>query len=431
MASAPPADVEPLRATAHGVVGFAVRPATLYLDSRLVSPYREKLSSLFAHLRALIVRLPHESIAFFKGRGELQAASRTRRPRCERAIADAACLAHRFRARPQAVRCALPERNAAMTKVRVGLVGCGFVAELHMYAYRRVYGLDAQVTAVAARGDHVLDFAKKHQIRTTHRDFKRLLADEEIDVVDICTPPALHAAMIVEAMQAGKHVICEKPFTGYFGRGGDKTPIGKHVPKSLMYERVMEEMDKTCAAIKSSGALFMYAEDWVYAPAVAKTVEILKATKDKILFMKAEESHSGSHAAHAAQWSTTGGGSLIRMGCHPLSTVLYLKQVEAQARGERIAVSGVTADVGNVAACLPRQERPFINADPVDVEDWGMLTLTFSDGTKSTVFSGDMIMGGVRNVIETYTSGGTLFANITPNNHMNELSDRRGETGRR
>jgi len=162
----------------------------------------------------------------------------------------------------------------------------------------------------------------------------------------------------------------------------------------------------------------MYAEDWIYAPAVAKTVEILKATKDKILFMKAEESHSGSHAAHAAQWSMTGGGSLIRMGCHPLSTVLYMKQVEAQARGERISVAGVTADVGNVAACLSPRERPFINANPVDVEDWGMLTLTFSDGTKSTVFSGDMIMGGVRNVVETYTSGGTLFANITPNNHM-------------
>jgi predicted dehydrogenase len=51
-----------------------------------------------------------------------------------------------------------------MAKVRVGLVGCGFVAELHMYAYQRVYGLEAQVTAVAARGDHVLDFAKKHRI---------------------------------------------------------------------------------------------------------------------------------------------------------------------------------------------------------------------------------------------------------------------------
>jgi predicted dehydrogenase len=162
----------------------------------------------------------------------------------------------------------------------------------------------------------------------------------------------------------------------------------------------------------------MYAEDWIYAPAVAKTVEVLKATKDKILFMKAEESHSGSHAAHAAQWSMTGGGSLIRMGCHPLSTVLYLKQIEAQARGERIGVSHVTADVGNVAACLPPEQRPFIKANPVDVEDWGLLTLTFSDGTKSTVFSGDMIMGGVRNTVETYTNGGSLFANITPNNHM-------------
>jgi predicted dehydrogenase len=311
-----------------------------------------------------------------------------------------------------------PERNVTMAKVRVGLVGCGFVAELHMYAYKRVYGVDARVSAVAARGDHVVDFARKHQIATTYRDFRELIADKEIDVVDICTPPMLHAAMIVAAVRVGKHVICEKPFAGYFGRDGDKMPIGKHVPKSRMYERLIEEMDETCAAIRSSGRLFMYAEDWIYAPAVTKTAEILKATKDKILFMKAEESHSGSHAAHAAQWSMTGGGSLIRMGCHPLSTVLYLKQVEARSRGEKIAVTGVTADVGNVAACLPPRDHAFIKSNPVDVEDWGMLTLTFSDGTKGTVFSGDMIMGGVRNVIETYTSGGSLFANITPNNHL-------------
>ena len=305
-----------------------------------------------------------------------------------------------------------------MKKIRVGLAGCGFVAELHMYAYRRVYGVDVEISAVAARGDQVVEFAKRHGIANTHRSFADLIAERDLDVIDICTPPNLHGEMIVEAMQAGKHVICEKPFAGYFGRDGDKAPIGKTVPKARMYERVLAEMDETAEAIRRSGKLFMYAEDWVYAPAVTKTAEILRATKDKILFMKGEESHSGSHAAHAAQWAMTGGGSLIRMGCHPLSGVLYLKQVEAKARGETIRVSSVTCDVGNVAACLKADERAYIKANPVDVEDWGTLTLTFSDGTKATIVSGDMIMGGVRNLIETYTSGGSLFANITPNNHL-------------
>ncbi|PKU25488.1 Gfo/Idh/MocA family protein [Telmatospirillum siberiense] len=305
-----------------------------------------------------------------------------------------------------------------MGKVNVGIIGSGFVAELHMYAYKRVYGLDATVTAVVSRGDHVVGFARKHGIATTYRDYRALLADKDIDVIDICTPPSLHTEMIVECMRAGKHVICEKPFTGYFGRQDDKTPIGRHVAKSVMYERVMEEMTETRAAIRTSGKLFMYAEDWVYAPAVSKIAEILRATKDKILFMKGEESHNGSHAAHAAQWGMTGGGPLIRMGCHPLSAILYLKQVEAAARGETISVASVTADVGNVAAGLSAEERSYIQARPVDVEDWGMLTLTFSDGTKSTIFSGDMMMGGVRNLLEAYTSGGSLFANIAPNDHM-------------
>src|ERR1700750_3104551 len=164
-----------------------------------------------------------------------------------------------------------------MPKIKGGLVGCGFVAELHMYAYRRVYGVDVEVKAVAARGDQVTTFAKHHGIPATYRRFAELIADRDIDVVDICTPPNLHASMIIEAMQAGKHVICEKPFAGYFGRAGDKEPIGKHVPKAWMYERVLEEMEQTRAAIEKTGRLFMYAEDWIYAPAVSKTVEILRA----------------------------------------------------------------------------------------------------------------------------------------------------------
>ena len=98
-----------------------------------------------------------------------------------------------------------------MAGIRVGLVGCGFVSELHMYAFRRVYGVDVEVAAVAARGDHVVEFAGRHGIPRVYRSFAELIADRELDVIDICTPPNLHADMIVASMQAGKHVICEKP----------------------------------------------------------------------------------------------------------------------------------------------------------------------------------------------------------------------------
>ena len=305
-----------------------------------------------------------------------------------------------------------------MKRVGVGLVGSGFVAELHMHAYRRVYGVDAQVVGVCSRGDAVTGFAARHGIPNTCPAYREMLPDPAIDVIDLCTPPATHTEMVVACMQAGKHVICEKPFTGYFGQPGDPTPIGHKVPRAVMYERVMAQMDAMVAAIRATGKLFLYAEDWVYAPAVRKTAEMVRATRDKILFMKAEESHSGSHAAHAARWDMTGGGALLRQGCHPLSTVLHLKQVEAAARGETIAVADVTCDVGHITNRVPEADKRYLMAHPVDVEDWGTLSLTFTDGTKATVLAGDMILGGVRNLIETYTTGGVLFANIAPNNHM-------------
>jgi predicted dehydrogenase len=287
-----------------------------------------------------------------------------------------------------------------------------------MHAYRRVFGVPVSVVAVSAPGARVVEFAQRHRIPKVHHHIEDLLKDPDIDVIDICTPAVLHAPMIVEAMASGRHVICEKPFTGYFGRPDDPSPIGRKLSKALMYERVMEEMTETKKRMAASGRLFMYAENWVYAPAITKSAEILRKTRDKILFMKAEESHSGSHASHAARWDMSGGGALIRQGCHPLSAVLYLKQVEAKARGEIVGIADVTADVGNIGDTLAAEDHRFILSHPVDVEDWAMMNLTFTDGTKSTVFAGDMVLGGVRNLVESYTSGGILNANMCPNSGM-------------
>ena len=78
--------------------------------------------------------------------------------------------------------------------------------------------------------------ARESQLAFVTDDCASLLAREDIDVVDICVPPALHHDFAIRAADAGKHIIMEKPLTGYFGAEGDPEPIGTRVPRSRMRE---------------------------------------------------------------------------------------------------------------------------------------------------------------------------------------------------
>jgi sugar phosphate isomerase/epimerase len=64
----------------------------------------------------------------------------------------------------------------------------------------------------------------------------------------------------MDVLAAGKHVICEKPLTGYFGTEEDPTPLGLHVSRQKMLDIVKRDIEEMGEAIKSSGQLFMYAE---------------------------------------------------------------------------------------------------------------------------------------------------------------------------
>lgn len=132
------------------------------------------------------------------------------------------------------------------------------------------------------------------------------------------------------------------------------------------------------------------------------------------MFFKGEESLKGSSSPLAGEWEKTGGGSFIRVGAHPLAGILYLKEVEARARGEQIEVASVLADTAAVTKCLNEHEHRHIAASPVDVEDFANVTVTFTDGSKAVVIATDLVLGGTKNYIEVYCNDGVLMCTLTP-----------------
>lgn len=92
---------------------------------------------------------------------------------------------------------------------RVGVIGCGRVSPRHLDSLRelpnaRVVAVSDVIEARAARA------AKDHDA-AIHTEYRKLLDRPDVDVVNICTPSGMHASMAIEALQAGKHVLVEKP----------------------------------------------------------------------------------------------------------------------------------------------------------------------------------------------------------------------------
>ena len=134
--------------------------------------------------------------------------------------------------------------------------------------------------------------------------------------------------------------------------------------------------------------------------------------------MKGEESLKGSTSPVAGHWDKTGGGSLIRVGSHPIGGILWLKREECRARGTEMAVKSVLCDTARMTTQLSEYERRHISVRPEDVEDFASLTLTFSDGTKALVIAGDTMLGGTTNYVEVYANDVVLHCRITPSDNM-------------
>ena len=98
----------------------------------------------------------------------------------------------------------------APRRLRAGVIGLGWAGQQHVAAYAEDPTVD--LVALSAMEEHLLaEFGERHQVPGRYQDWKEMLAEAELDVVSIATPTFLHATMAIAALEAGVHVMTEKP----------------------------------------------------------------------------------------------------------------------------------------------------------------------------------------------------------------------------
>ncbi|GAA4663040.1 Gfo/Idh/MocA family oxidoreductase [Amycolatopsis dongchuanensis] len=141
--------------------------------------------------------------------------------------------------------------------LRIGILGAAAIAPAAVVRPAR-HVADVEVTAIAARDvARARRFAGKHGIRHVHRDYESLLADPEIDAVYLPLPNGLHGRWTLAAIEAGKHVLCEKPFTAN-----------------------AEEAEAVAAAARASGLVVVEAFHYRHHALIRRMLELLPELGD-------------------------------------------------------------------------------------------------------------------------------------------------------
>ncbi|MBC7109099.1 MAG: Gfo/Idh/MocA family oxidoreductase [Methanomassiliicoccales archaeon] len=259
-------------------------------------------------------------------------------------------------------------------KIGVGIVGAGFAGRLHAEAYRRCPS--AILIAIASPNPLTLEnFQAQFNIPHAYTNYEELLKRKDIELVSISVPTFLHKDVAIAAMQQKKHVVCEKPLA--------------------LNSAQAEEM---LATAKREGVLLMYAEDWIFAPALRKAVEICsEGAIGDVLVVRGKESHSGSHSKYAKRIDYCGGGALIHLGIHPIGFGLYF----FEKRPRRVL--GVMTPGGNAN---------LLHKD-IEGEDWGIGVIEFEDGKICQIEANYITRGGMDDVVEFYGTEGVIKVNLT------------------
>ncbi|MDP6764189.1 MAG: Gfo/Idh/MocA family oxidoreductase [Planctomycetota bacterium] len=320
------------------------------------------------------------------------------------------------------------------SSIGIGIVGSGFLAETRARCYAKA-GAGGRIVAVASRTiEGARAWAEHHGVPAAFDDLAALLALDEVDVVDLCVPNLLHRPMAEAAARAGKHVVCTKPLAAYVGQD-----LAEDVEDAAVSARGRREMMEVAVAdaqamvdaADEAGVQLMYGENWVYAPSITRASDLLQAAGGALLEMRGWESHSGSHSPYSKVWRNTGGGALLRLAAHPIGAMLHLKREEGLERdGEPIVPVAVSAEVADLSRV------PGVAAGGTDlatgwedVENWGCVILSFSDGTRGVAYGSDNMLGGMESKLELLGSRCHLKCNLSPNDLLRAFTPDGGVFG--
>ncbi len=267
--------------------------------------------------------------------------------------------------------------------IGVGIAGCGAIAvRRHVPEYEanpnaRIVGLFDVVAERAA------ELAAQHGAKSYH-DFEEMLSDPEIDAVSICTANRFHAEMAIKALNAGKHVLCEKPIA-----------------------TTLEDAQRMVEAAERQGKNLMIAHNQRLSPIHVRAKELLRdGWIGRPLTFRSFFMHKGPET-----WSVDKGkgtwffdkskaflGAMCDLGIHKIDLIRWLLDDE---------FSQVTAMLGTL-------DKKDAQGNPIALDDNGMCVLRTRSGVMGIIGAGWTCYCGEENSTTIYGTEGVLRLNEDP-----------------
>ena len=288
--------------------------------------------------------------------------------------------------------------DSSTSQLGIGQVGYAFMGAAHSQAWQtapRFFDLPMhpELRVLCGRDPAALaEAARRFGWQSTETDWTRLVARDDVDLIDICTPGDTHADIAIAALDAGKHVLCEKPLANTVAEAQAMTAAAdraagrgvlamvgftyRRVPAVALARRLVEQ--GRIGEIRHVRA--QYLQDWLADPAAPMTWRLDKE--------KAGSGALGDIAAHVVDLTQHITGERILTVTGLLETFVHERPLPAQGSTARLGGSN-----GSAAA-----------TGPVTVDDTAMFLARFGEGAVG-VFEATRAATGRKNAIRVEVNG--------------------------